>query len=45
MYRGEELLEFLRGASSARRTWIPVLESGMLWPHIRARVTPVPVPF
>ena len=45
MYRKEELLQLLRGASAALRTWVPVLEPGMLGYRVRARVTPVPMSF
>ena len=45
MYIQEELLQLLVGASAARRTWIPVLEPGVLWSDVRTRVTPVPMAF
>ena len=45
MYRMEELLQLLRGASAALRTWVPVLEPGVLRYCVWARVTSVPMPF
>ena len=44
MYILNELLQ-LWGSTSAHRSWIPVLEPGVLWPDVGTRVAPVPVAF